>query len=244
MKKIIANFKMNMNGQEVKDYLTKLLAKVNGKNEVVVCPPYTSLSIANFLLEGSLIELGAQNICDEEEGKCTGEISGRMVKDCGASYVIVGHSERRAKFKENGRTINKKIKSALKNRLKVILCVGEQLAEKNMGKTKEVIKTQIEEAFKGLYENELENITIAYEPIWAIGTGNTPQSKDIEAIAKYIRQVICDDFSPKAEKIAVVYGGSVDTKNCSTFAKIKGINGLLVGGASLNVDSFAQITKI
>lgn len=244
MKKIIANFKMNMNGQEVKDYLTKLLAKVNGKNEVVVCPPYTSLSIANFLLEGSLIELGAQNICDEEEGKCTGEISGRMVKDCGASYVIVGHSERRSKFKENGRNINKKIKSALKNRLKVILCVGEQLAEKNMGKTKEVIKTQIEEAFKGLYENELENITIAYEPIWAIGTGNTPQAKDIEAIAKYIRQVICDDFSQKAEKIDIVYGGSVDVKNCSTFAKIKGINGLLVGGASLNVDNFAQITKI
>ena len=115
MKKIIANFKMNMNAQEVKNYFIKLLAKTNGKNEVIVCPPFTTLSLAHFFVNGSSLSLGAQNICDEEEGKCTGEISAKMVKDCGASYVILGHSERRTKFRETGKIINKKIKIALKN---------------------------------------------------------------------------------------------------------------------------------
>lgn len=244
MKKIIANFKMNMVGEEVKNYFIKLLAKVNGKNQVIVCPPYPYLSLAGYIAKGSQIEIGAQNICDEEEGKCTGEVSGKMLKDCGAGYVIIGHSERKSKYRENGRIINKKIKLALKNGLKVILCIGETVTEKNLGKTKEVIKNQIEEAFKGLYENELFNITIAYEPVWAIGTGKTPTVKDVEMVAKYVREIVCADFSPKAEKIEVVYGGSVDNKNCSSFAKAKGINGLLVGGASLDVDNFAQICKL
>ena len=244
MKKIIANFKMNMIGDEIKSHLIKLLAKINGKNEVVICPPSPYLALSDFILKGSAVKLGAQNICDEEEGKNTGEISGKMIKDCGGDYVIVGHSERRAKFRETGRIINKKIKLALKNGLKVILCVGETTAEKNLGKTKEVIKNQVEEAFKGLYENELFNIIVAYEPIWAIGTGKTPSVKDVEGVAKHIRDAVCADFSPKAEKIEVVYGGSVDNKNCSSFAKAKGINGLLVGGASLDVDNFAQICKL
>ena len=243
MKKIVANFKMNMNGKEIKKYLIKLLAKTNGKNEVIICPPFTSLSLASFMLEGTPINLGAQNICDEEEGLCTGEISGRMVKDCGADYVVIGHSERKSKFKESSKSINKKIKIALKNKLKVILCVGESLADKNIGKTKEAIKNQIEEAFKGLYENELDNILIAYEPVWAIGTGKTPTAKDVEQVAKYIRQIVSADFSPKAEKIEVLYGGSIDNKNCKAFAQVKGINGLFVGGASLDVDVFAQIVK-
>lgn len=243
MKKIIANFKMNLNGQEVKEYMIKLLAKINGKNQIIVCPPFTSLSLASFLINDKNISLAAQNLSDEEEGKCTGEISGRMIKSCGADYVIIGHSERRTKFKENGKIINKKIKIALKNRLKVILCIGESLAERNMNKTQETLKTQLEEALKGLYENELENIIIAYEPVWAIGTGKTPQPKEIENVASFIRQVVCEYFSPKSEKIEIVYGGSVDNKNCSTFAKIKGINGLLVGSASLDAENFIQISK-
>lgn len=244
MKKIIANFKMNMNSSEIKNYIVKLLAKNNGKNEIVICPPFTSLAIAKFLIGESNVKLGAQNICDEEEGKCTGEISGSMVKDCGADYVIVGHSERRSKFRENGRIVNKKIKIALKNKLKVVLCIGETLTEKNLGKTKEAIKTELQEAFKGLYENELENIVIAYEPVWAIGTGKTPSVKEVEVIVEYIRKVVCEDFSPKQQKIEILYGGSIDNKNFSTFAKAKGINGLLVGGASLNVDNFLTIAKI
>jgi len=243
MKKIIANFKMNMKCGEIKNYLIKLLAKVNSKHEVVICPPFTSLALASYFTKGSQVILGAQNICDEEEGKCTGEISGKMIRDCGASYVIIGHSERRTKFRENGKIINKKIKIALKNGLKVILCVGETLAEKNIGKTKEIIMAQVQEALKGLYENELENITIAYEPVWSIGTGKIPTVKEIEIVAKNIRDVVCEDFSPKAEKIEIIYGGSVDNKNCGTFSKVKGINGLLIGGASLNAETFLQIIK-
>lgn len=243
MKKIIANFKMNMTGGEIKNYFIKLLSKLNSKHEVVICPPFTSLALANYFAENSQVVLGAQNICDEDDGACTGEISGKLAKDAGASYVIVGHSERRFKFKENNKIINKKIKTALKNGLKVVLCVGETLAEKNMEKTKDVIKSQVQDALKGLYENELENITIAYEPVWAIGTGKIPSVKDVELTAKYIRDVVCEDFSPKAEKIEIIYGGSVDNKNASTFAKIKGINGLLVGLASLEAEKFLQIIK-
>lgn len=242
MKKIVANLKMNFNNEELKDYLIKLLSK-NLKNKVIICPSYTSLSLAHFFLKDSKIELGAQNLCDEEEGKCTGEVSGRMLKSCGVDYVIVGHSERRSKFRESGKSVNKKIKVALKNQLKVILCVGEQLAERNLGKTQEVVRTQLQEAFKGLYENELDNIIIAYEPVWAIGSGKTPQVKEVENIAKFIRKVVCEDFSPKCDKIEILYGGSIDNKNCSNFAKIKGIDGLLVGGASLDAENFASIVK-
>lgn len=243
MKKIVANLKMNLDNSQIKEYLIKLIGK-NLKNRVIVCPSFTSLSLANFFLkDNQMIDLGAQNICDEEEGKCTGEVSGKMLKACGVEYVIVGHSERRSKFRESGKSINKKIKVALKNKIKVILCVGEQLAERNLGKAEEVVKTQLLEGFKGLYENELENIIIAYEPVWAIGTGKLPQIKDVENIVKFIRKVVCEEFSPKSEKIEVLYGGSIDVKNCSSYAKIKGINGLLVGGASLDVDNLTSIAK-
>ncbi len=245
MKKIIANFKMNKTNSEIKEYIMKLLPKFEqGKVDLVLCVPFTALTISKFLLADSGINLGAQNICDEDDGKSTGEISGTMIKNCGADYVIVGHSERRVKFKENGRIINKKIKLALKNRLKVVLCIGESLAEKNTLKTNEVLKAQLEEALKGLYENELDNIIIAYEPVWAIGTGKTPLVKELENTIKVIRKVVTDDFSPKAgEKIEILYGGSVDLKNCGTFCKIKNINGMLIGGASLDADNFSQIIK-
>ncbi len=245
MKKIVANFKMNKTNNEVKDYIMKLLPKYEkDKAEIVLCVPFTAITLSKFLLDGTGINIGAQNICDEDDGKSTGEICGSMIKNCGADYVIVGHSERRVKFKENGRIINKKIKLALKNRLKVILCIGETLAEKNTLKTNEVIKTQLEDALKGLYENELDNIVIAYEPIWAIGTGKTPLAKEIENTVKVIRKVVADDFSDKAgEKIEVLYGGSVDVKNIASFSKIKNINGMLVGGASLDADNFSQIIK-
>ena len=245
MKKIVANFKMNKTNNEVKEYIMKLLPKYEKeKTELVLCVPFTAITLSKFLLDGTNISIGAQNICDEDDGKSTGEISGTMIKSCGADYVIIGHSERRIKFKENGRIINKKIKLALKNRLKVILCVGETLAEKNTMKTNEVIKTQIEEALKGLYENELENIVIAYEPIWAIGTGKTPLAKEIENTVKVIKKVVAEDFSDKAgEKIEVLYGGSVDVKNSANFSKIKNINGMLIGGASLDADNFAQLIK-
>ena len=245
MKTIIANLKMNKTVSETKAYLINLLPKVEeGVHNLVICPPATSIATAKYLLDGRDIKIGGQNLCDEEEGKCTGEISGKMLKDAGAEYVIVGHSERRTKFKESARSINKKIKIALKNRLKVILCVGENLAERNNLKMLEVLKIQIEDAFKGLYENELDNIIVAYEPIWAIGSGKTPTVKEIETVVKAIRKVVTDDFSAKAgENITVVYGGSVDNKNASAIMKTKGLDGLLIGGACLNADNFAQILR-
>ena len=243
MKKIIANFKMNKTATEMKQYLIKLISKFEDKCEAVLCVPYTCLSLAKFIVDGhDNIKVGAQNISEEEEGKCTGEISARMLKDSGASCVIVGHSERRAKFKENGKIINKKIKVALKNGLEVILCVGETLAERNTLKVADTLREQISEALKGLYENELENITIAYEPIWAIGSGKTPLVKDIEIVGKIIRKIVTEDYSAKAgEEIKVVYGGSVNTKNAATICRCKYIDGLLVGGACLDANGFAQI---
>lgn len=245
MKKVIGNFKMNKTNSEIKSYIMSFASKVDASRaEIVLCLPATALSIARFMLDGSGVSIGAQNLCDEEVGKNTGEISGEMLKDCGADYVIVGHSERRVKYRENGRSINKKIKIALKNRIKVIFCIGESLAEKNLMKTNDVLKSQLEDALKGLYENELENIIVAYEPVWAIGTGKIPMNKDIEEAIKTIRKVVADDFSDKAaEKLEVVYGGSVDNKNCGNITKIRGLNGLLVGGACLDPINFCQLIR-
>mgnify|MGYP002801147265 FL=1 len=244
---IIANFKMNKTPAETKDYLVRLLSRFDnaGDDRLMLCLPYTSLAIGKFMLEGSKIELCAQNMSEEDEGRCTGEISGRMLKDAGVEYVIIGHSERRKKFKEDSRLINKKIKSALKNGLGVILCVGESLADRNTLKMLDVLKEQIEDALKGLYENELEKIIIAYEPVWSISSGKTPTSKEVEKAFKGIRKIIAADFSAKAgEEIAIVYGGSIDTKNARQFAGVKGGNGLLVGGASLDAATLMQIVAV
>ena len=240
MRRIIANFKMNKTASEIKDYLMSLVSKFNNKNEVVLCVPFTNLAIGDFLLKGQEnIKLGAQNLCDEEEDKCTGEINGKMLKDAGAQFVIVGHSERRTKFKESGKSINKKIQIALKNGIKVIVCIGETLADRN------TLRNQLTEALKGLYENELENITVAYEPIWAIGSGRTPQPKEIETVANIIRKAITEDFSANAGKeIKIVYGGSVNQKNAVSFCKVDGINGLLIGGGCLDCDNFLQILSL
>lgn len=245
MRLIIANFKMNKTPLETKEYLMQFIPKAeNSKKEIVLCMSATSLGLAKFMTEGTNIKLGGQNLCDEERDKCTGEISGEMLKGAGADYVIVGHSERRTKFKESHRTNNKKIKIALKNRLKAILCVGESLAERNTLKMLDSLRVQIEESLKGLYENELEHIIIAYEPIWAISSGKLPTIKELEKAVRAIRKVISDDFSEKAGKeITVVYGGSLDDKNVSQYTKIPEIDGFLVGGASLDPIEFARILR-
>lgn len=240
MKKLYANFKMNKTPSETKDYLIKLMAGFSRKDiGLTLCLPYTSLYLGKCLLEGTDISIGAQNIADEENGSFTGEISGEMLKDSGVTCVLVGHSERRSKFKENSKIINKKIKIALKNGLGVVLCVGESLADKNTLKTLDTLKVQIEEALKGLYENELENVVIAYEPIWAIGTGHNATVREVEYAAKVIRKVIQDDFSAKAaQELCVIYGGSLNNKNIASIASAKGIDGALVGGASLDAANF------
>lgn len=242
-KVIIANNKMNMVVEEAKSYFTKLVARANNnKVDVIICPSFTNLQVASFLAKGSMIKLGAQNVCDEENGPFTGEINAEMIKSVGAEYVIVGHSERRNKFKETDKLINKKIKVALKHGLKCIYCVGESLIEKNTMKTEQAIRKQIEEGLKGLYENELESVIIAYEPIWAIGTGITATPKDIETGASVIRKAIAESYSQKAgEETVVVYGGSLNEKNYQNILNTKGIDGGLFGGISLNVDAFVSI---
>ncbi len=246
MKKVIANFKMNKTEEEIKKYLIDFLAKVDQeKAEITLCLPFTSLSLGNFMLKDSKVNLGAQNLADEEEGKFTGEISGKMLVGSCVKSVLVGHSERRSKFKENSKIINKKIKIALKNRLNVIVCVGESLAEKNTLKTLETIKIQLEEALKGLYENELERVTIAYEPIWAIGSGKSASIKEIEYAVKAIRKVLSDDFSAKAGKeTQVVYGGSITSRNVQSIMRSNLLNGILVGGACLNPTDFASLINL
>lgn len=241
--KIIANLKMNKTPSQTLDYFMNIVPKSSDfKHELIFCVPFTSLTIGKYLTQNTNIQLGAQNLSDEDEGACTGEISGSMIKDAGANFVIIGHSERRSKFKENNKLINKKIKMALKNRLTSILCIGESLAEKNTLKTADVLKEQLEEGLKGIYENELENIIIAYEPIWAIGTGKIPTVKEISNSIDVIRKVIAQDFSLNAGKnICVVYGGSVNNKNISQIGKVKNINGFLVGGASLEPSGFLQL---
>lgn len=240
---VIANFKMNKTENETKDYLISFLSKYEDyKAKLILAVPFTSLPICRFLLKGRDIALCAQNICEDDDKGYTGEISGKMIADVGANYVLVGHSERRTKFKEDNKTVNKKIKNGLKNGLSIILCVGESLADKNSMKTLATLKSQIEEALKGLYENELENIIIAYEPVWAVGSGKTPTQKDIEMALKSIRKVIEEDFSSKAGKeIKIVYGGSITSKNASKFANIVGLDGVIVGGASLDNNIFMQI---
>ncbi len=242
-KLIIANFKMNKTESETKDYLINFLSKFeDDKADLILAVPFTSISTARYMLSGRNISLSAQNICEDDKIGCTGEISGKMLADSGVRYVIVGHSERRNRFKENSKMINNKIKNALKNRLTAILCVGESLVDKNTMNTLSTLKNQIEEALKGLYENELENIIIAYEPVWAIGSGKTPTEKEIELAVKAIRKVISDDFSQKAsEQIKIVYGGSINPKNINKFKDIEELSGVLLGGACLDSNIFMQI---
>ena len=246
MKKlIIGNLKMNTKPSEFKNYAMTLATKVKGtKNDVVVCPPYTHLHLAGELLEHSKVEFGAQNISDEEKGAFTGEVSASMIKDSGATYTIIGHSERRGKYKETDRLINKKIKTALANGLKVVLCVGENLQTRTAKQATAFVKKQLDEDLKGIYENELDSVAIAYEPIWAIGTGKVPTNKDITKMMETIRNEIEYLYSAKAkEKLTVLYGGSVNLSNYKKILANDTVNGVLVGGACLDVENFAIMCK-
>jgi len=244
MKKlIIGNFKMNTKPSEFKHYAMTLATKTKDtKNDVVVCPPFTHLYVAKEFLTESKVEFGAQNIHENESGAYTGEVSASMVKDLGASYVILGHSERRSKFKESDRTINKKVKTALANGLKVVLCVGENLVTRTNKEASAFVKKQLDDVLKGIYENELDSVVIAYEPIWAVGTGKVATIKDIQSMISMIRKEIENLYSAKAsEKITIVYGGSVTIQNYKKI--VASADGVLIGGACLNVDDFAIICR-
>ncbi len=246
MKKlIVANFKMNTTPSEFKAYAMTLATKAKGsKNNIVVCPPYTHLCVAKEILSGSKVEYGAQNISDEENGALTGEISANMIKDLGAEYVIIGHSERRTKFKENDKLINRKIKTALANGLKVVLCVGESMQTRAAKQALTFVRKQLDDDLKGIYENELESVVIAYEPIWAIGSGKNVTSKDIQKMVEAIKKEIEYLYSDKAsKKISIIYGGGVTLINYKKVLSLEFLNGALIGGTCLDVDDFTVIAK-
>ena len=245
-KKVIAgNWKMNMLPNEAIDFIDKLAPLVkNTENEVILCVPYTDLFYSLLTAQGTNIKIGAQNMHYEEKGAYTGEISGKMLKSIGVEYVIIGHSERRQYFNETDETVNKKIKAAFENKLNPIVCVGETLEQREANKTKEIITKQTKLALQGLTEEQVKNTIIAYEPIWAIGTGKTASSEQANDAIKAIRDEICQIYGQNVGNgVIIQYGGSVKSSNAKELFEMSDIDGGLVGGASLNPEEFAKIVN-
>ena len=242
-KKVIAgNWKMNMLPDETIKFIDELAPIVkNTENEVILCVPYTDLFYALLTAQNTNIKIGAQNMHFEEKGAYTGEVSGSMLKSINVEYVIIGHSERRQYFAETDETVNKKVKSAFVNNLKPIVCVGETLEQREEGKTEEIITNQTKLALEGLTKEQVENTIIAYEPIWAIGTGKTATSTDANNSIKAIRNEIGKNYGQNvAERVIILYGGSVKSGNAKELFEMSDIDGGLVGGASLKVDEFSK----
>lgn len=243
-RKIIAgNWKMNMLPNEAMDFITRLSENVrNTEDEIILCVPYTDLFYSLLTVQGTKIKIGAQNMHWEESGAYTGEVSPQMLKCINVEYVIIGHSERRLLFAETDETVNKKVKAALKNNLKPIICVGENLSQKENGKTTEIITEQTKKALEGLEKEQVKKVVIAYEPIWAIGTGKTATAEDANNSIKEIRNQIKDLYDEEvSNKVSILYGGSVNASNAKELFKMSDIDGALVGGASLNVEEFKNI---
>ena len=213
-------------------------------NEVVLCVPYTDLFYALLTAQDTNIKIGAQNMHFEEKGAYTGEVSGAMLKSIGVEYVIIGHSERRQYFAETDETVNKKIKAAFANGLKPIVCVGESLEEKEAGKTSEIITNQTKLALEGLTNEQVRNTIIAYEPIWAIGTGKTATSEDANNSIICIRNKIAEIYgNDVAQDVIIQYGGSVKSSNAKELFNTSDIDGGLIGGASLKAEEFSKIVN-
>jgi triosephosphate isomerase len=244
---IAGNWKMNNDLKESEKLIVELKNLLQNEKpncDVIVCPPYTSLSEASKLLKGSQIKLGAQNMHFEDSGAFTGEISASMLKSVGCEYVILGHSERRTIFGESDEVINKKIKKALSAGLKAIFCVGELLEERENGTTNDVVKRQVLKGLDGISADNMKNIIVAYEPVWAIGTGKTASPAQAQEVHEFIRDLIEIDYSLEvANELTIQYGGSVKPDNAKVLLSQKDIDGALVGGACLKADSFLGIIK-
>ncbi|MFH1823609.1 MAG: triose-phosphate isomerase [Candidatus Firestonebacteria bacterium] len=243
---IAGNWKMNKNVNESLDLVKDLRFKLVDVNDIdiVICPPFLSISSVYQFLKGSNIKVGAQNCYFEKKGAWTGEISPGMLKDAGCHYVIVGHSERRQFFKETDELINKKVKAVLLEGLFPIVCVGEILDEKEKGITNEVVKKQVTGCLKNLTAEEVLKIVIAYEPVWAIGTGKNATPQEAEEVHRFIRGILLKLYNKElSESIRIQYGGSVKPDNISELMAEEDIDGALVGGASLESESFTKIVK-
>lgn len=240
---IAGNWKMNNTPSDTKLFINSLKQKELSKDvEQIIATPFTSLYLAGELLKDTDIKLGAQNMYFEERGAFTGEVSGQMLRESNVSYVIIGHSERREIFNESDELLNKKVKAAISKDLSPILCCGETLEEREDNKYKEKIKNQITKDLEGISEQDLDKLVIAYEPIWAIGTGKTASPEDAEEMCKYIRCILEELYSQDlADKTRILYGGSVKPENIKEIMAKENIDGALVGGASLKVDSFTSL---
>lgn len=248
MRKLIiaGNWKMNKNVTEAKSLTEGLKSELGDIEDVdiVLCPGFTNLPEVAKVIKGTNIALGAQNLHWEDSGAYTGEISAVMLKSLGCQYVIIGHSERRAYFGETNKTVNKKLKAALLHNLLPIVCVGETLAERESEQTFKVVKDHIYGAFKGVSKQQLKRIAIAYEPVWAIGTGKTATADQAQEVHAFIRKLLRELYDETvASAIRIQYGGSVKADNASELLAKEDIDGALVGGASLKVDSFVKIIQ-
>ncbi len=248
-KKIVAgNWKMNKNIEEGVTLASEIneIAKkedIKGVN-LIIGTPFIHLAEVNKLVDKNVISISAQNCATENSGAYTGEVSAEMVKSCGCKYVIIGHSERRSYYGETSEMLVKKIECALKNNLKVIFCVGENLEERESNKHFEIIKTQLEEAIFHIDKETIHNIVIAYEPVWAIGTGKTASSKQAQEMHAFIRNIIAEKYNTEiAEEISILYGGSCKPSNAKELFANKDVDGGLIGGASLNANDFIEIAK-
>ena len=242
-RKVIAgNWKMNVLPGEALEFVNNLTPIVKDtKNEVIICVPFTDLFYTLLAVQETNIHVGAQNMHWKESGAYTGEISPDMLKCINVEYVIIGHSERRQYFNENDETVNLKVKSALEHGLKPIVCVGESLEQKEAGKTEEIITSQVAKALEGLTLDDLSNTIIAYEPIWAIGTGKTATAEDANNSIKAIRNKIKEIFN--TDDVTILYGGSVKPENAKELFSMSDIDGGLVGGASIKAETFGKIVN-
>lgn len=246
-KKLIAgNWKMNKTSADAATLVREIVAEVGRVTDVdiLVCPPFTALESAGKLLEGSNVKLGAQNMHHEASGAYTGEISASMLRSIFATYVILGHSERRTYFGETDKFINQKVLAALKNQLKPVLCVGETLAERESGATLKVVQTQLEGALEGVSKEQATSLVVAYEPVWAIGTGKVATTEQAQEVHAFIRSLLVKLYGDAiAQKLRILYGGSMKPANAPELLAQKDIDGGLIGGASLETRSFVELVK-
>ena len=240
---IAGNWKMNKTATEAAALIDQLIPAVQGADcEVVICTPFTSLATAVEKCRGTNIHVGAENVHFEKSGAFTGEISADMLTDLGVEYVITGHSERRQYFAETDETVNKRTLAALAAGLKVIVCVGENLTQREQGITEELVRSQTKIALLGVSAEQLANVIIAYEPVWAIGTGRTATSAQAQEVCAAIRKVVGELYGEEADKgISIQYGGSMNPGNCAELLAQPDVDGGLIGGASLKAPDFAAI---
>ncbi len=242
---IAGNWKMNKTPAEAKALIEEMKPLVkDAQCDVVLCVPFVDIAAAVSAAEGSNIKIGAENVHFAASGAYTGEISAQMLTECGVEYVVIGHSERRQYFGETDQTVNLRTKAALNAGLKAIVCVGETLEQRELGYTETLLKFQTKMALTGVSEEQLKNVIIAYEPVWAIGTGVTATAEQADEGNGYVRAAIAEAYSPEvAETVTVQYGGSMNAKNADELLAKVNVDGGLIGGASLKAEDFSVIVK-